>query len=169
MAEYKRITPDAIPRALAKAERYRLLHEPEEAESICEDVLQLDPENQEALVMMILALTDSFQKGTARVQQRARFLLTRLTDPYARTYYDGIISERWAKAQYNPHSYNPFVYSGLKEAISLYEKAQALSSPGNDDAVLRWNACARFIDNNPHIKSELDTVEPSFGDDSPPL
>ena len=34
---------DAVPAALAKAERYRLLNEPGEAESICLDVLQIDP------------------------------------------------------------------------------------------------------------------------------
>jgi hypothetical protein len=26
-----------------------------------------------------------------------------------------------------------------------YEKAEALREPGNDDAVLRWNTCARLI------------------------
>ena len=46
MFEFKRITPEAVPAALSKAERYRLLNEPREAESICRDVLLVDPENQ---------------------------------------------------------------------------------------------------------------------------
>jgi hypothetical protein len=170
MADYKRITADAIPRALAKAERYRLLNEPEEAESICEDILHIDSDNQQALVMMTLALTDSFQKNVARVHQRAHSILSRLRDPYEHAYYEGIISERWAKAQYDPQRHNPFVYNGLREAMSFYEQAQALSPAGNDDAVLRLNACVRFIENNQIVKPSSEEQElPYFGDDSPPV
>src|SRR5262245_5730837 len=57
MFEPKPISRDAIPAALAKAERYRLLNEPLEAESICLDVLQIDGANQDAIVMLLLALT----------------------------------------------------------------------------------------------------------------
>ena len=60
MFQLKPLHKDAIPAALAKAERYRLLNEPGEAESICLDVLQVDPGSQDALVMLILALTDQF-------------------------------------------------------------------------------------------------------------
>ena len=38
-----------MPAALEKALRYRLLNEPVEAESICRDVLEVDPDNQAAL------------------------------------------------------------------------------------------------------------------------
>ena len=50
MAELKRILPSAAPVALEKALRYRLLNEPMQAESICRDVLEVDPSNKEALV-----------------------------------------------------------------------------------------------------------------------
>jgi len=50
MAELKRLHKDAIPAALEKAERYRLLNEPGEAESICLDILAVDPDNQRALI-----------------------------------------------------------------------------------------------------------------------
>ena len=43
--ELKRISQAALPAALAKAERYRLLNEPEQAESICRDVLAVEPKN----------------------------------------------------------------------------------------------------------------------------
>ena len=55
MFELKRLSEEAIPAALEKATRYRLLNEPAEAESICHDVLQIDPENQQALVVLLLA------------------------------------------------------------------------------------------------------------------
>ena len=56
MFEPKPISRDAIPAALAKAERYRLLNEPGEAESICLDILQIEPANQEAIVTLLLHL-----------------------------------------------------------------------------------------------------------------
>jgi hypothetical protein len=50
MAELKQLHKDAIPAALEKAERYRLLNEPGEAESICLDILAVDPDNQRAVI-----------------------------------------------------------------------------------------------------------------------
>ncbi|HMA21641.1 MAG TPA: hypothetical protein VKO87_12615, partial [Gemmatimonadaceae bacterium] len=58
MYELKPISRDAIPRAIQKAERYRLLNQSWAAESICLDILQIDPGNQQVLVMLVLALTD---------------------------------------------------------------------------------------------------------------
>jgi hypothetical protein len=97
--ELKPLTREAIPKALEKAERYRLLNEPAQAESICLDVLQIDPGNQQALVMLLLALTDQFEQGMAGTVTQAREVLTRLTDEYARLYYAGIIAERRAGAR----------------------------------------------------------------------
>jgi len=48
----------AIESALVKARQYRSLLEPEIAESICLDILHIDNDNQQALVIYILALTD---------------------------------------------------------------------------------------------------------------
>ena len=66
--DLKPISAAGIGEALEKAERYRLLNEPSLAESICLDVLRIDPENQHALVMLLLALTDQFGHGAARRQ-----------------------------------------------------------------------------------------------------
>lgn len=169
MVQYKRITSESVPRALAKAERYRLLNEPEEAESICEDILVLEPEHQQALITLLLAVTDTFQHASAEALGRSRALLVRLKTAYDRAYYEGIICERWAKAQYHPQRPNPFVCNGLHEAMRIYEKAQALSPAENDDAVLRWNACARFIENNAELKGEVDSPssEAGFKDELP--
>src|SRR5262245_25163510 len=96
MFELKRLSEEAIPAALEKAMRYRLLNEPSEAESICQDVLSIDPDNQEALVIQLLALTDHFGGAGAR---QAQEILPRLRDDYERAYYAGIICERQAKAR----------------------------------------------------------------------
>src|SRR5213595_3538201 len=79
MFELRPITPDAIPRALDKAERYRLLNEPSDAESICLDILRIDPDNQKALVAMLLAVTDQFE-GFAVDAGRAQGVLHQLKD-----------------------------------------------------------------------------------------
>jgi tetratricopeptide (TPR) repeat protein len=162
MFELKRLSEEAIPAALEKALRYRLLNEPAEAESICHDVLRIDPENQQALVILLLALTDRFGKGYAVGITQAQEVLSRLRDPYERTYYAGIICERRAKAQLRqgyPGSGHD-AYEFLREAMSWYEKAETLRPPKNDDALLHWNTCARIIMANqltqrPHEKVEL--------------
>ena len=66
MFELKPLSTEAIPAALEKAERYRLLNEPGEAESICLDVLKADPENQQALITLVARGDRSFwQRATA--------------------------------------------------------------------------------------------------------
>jgi hypothetical protein len=151
--DLKALSPDAVPRALEKAERYRLLSEPGEAESICLDVLEVEPSNQEALVTMILALTDQFDTGVAVAVGRAKTAIERLEDAYARAYYSGIVAERRAKAElrYATRGAGPRAYEWLREAMDWYEKAEAIRPQGNDDPVLRWNACARLLMRDPHL------------------
>jgi hypothetical protein len=148
--EFKALSREAIPAALEKAMRYRLLNEPSEAESICHDVLRADPDNQQALVTLLLALTDRFSRGYAVGLTQARDLLPRLHGPYEQAYYAGVICERRAKAQL--HRGGPGsgfeAYEFLREAMAWYEKAETLRVSGNDDALLRWNACARIIMGN---------------------
>jgi hypothetical protein len=154
MFTLKPLSKDAIHTALAKAERYRLLNEPAEAESICLDVLDVEPDHQQALVMLLLALTDQFAGAPPDVARRAGEVLPRLSNAYERAYYAGIICERRAKALLqHPRPFSGSVaHEWLSEAMEWYEKAEAIRPPGNDDAVLRWNACARTIDGNAHIK-----------------
>jgi tetratricopeptide (TPR) repeat protein len=145
--ELKILSPEAVSRALAKAERYRLLNEPIEAESICLDALQVDPENNDAMVMLLLALTDQFGEDLPRAVSEALRLVERLRDPYERAYYTGIIWERRATAHLHRGSLGlgPQVYARLREAMTWYERAELIRPPGNDDALLRWNSCARLI------------------------
>lgn len=148
MAELKKINSEAIPKALERVDRYRLLNDPEQAESICRDILAIDPENQEALVKLILSLTDQF--GYGNVSNEANSLLSKLKDNYQREYYAGIILEREGKAALSrefPDSKHD-AYEWLKEAMEAYERASSLSMADNNDAILRWNACARSIEKN---------------------
>jgi hypothetical protein len=142
MFQLKPLHRDAIHTALAKAERYRLLNEPEEAESICLDVLDVDPDNQEARIALLLALTDQFG-GDSHAYNRAREVVASLSSEYDRAYYGGIAAERRAKAQFARHGDG--TYDWIVEAMQSYARAEAIRPPGNDDALLRWNACVRFL------------------------
>jgi hypothetical protein len=147
MFELKTLSPEAVPRALAKAERYRLLNEPGEAESICLDALQADADNQEALMTLLLALTDQFEENATMAVSEALKCAERIRDEYDRAYFTGIIWERRAKARLRrgvPDG-GPRAYEWLREAMASYEQAAAIRAPGNDDALLRWNTCARLI------------------------
>jgi hypothetical protein len=153
MLQLKPLSKDAIPSALDKAGHYRLLNEPGQAESICLDVLAVDPANQQALVTLILALTDQFAQHPAAALQRAREFLTKLTSEYERAYYGGLICERRAKAQlaHGGHGASEAARGWLTEALDLYARAEPLRPPGNDDAILRWNACVRLLERHPEV------------------
>jgi len=150
MFQLKPLSHEGIPAALDKAMRYRLLNESGESESICHDVLHIDPDNQEALVLLLLALTDRFSKSYAVGVTRAQEVLPRLRDPYERAYYAGIISERRGKAMLHQGGIGASgaAYGFLREAMEHYENAEKIRPPGNDDVLLRWNACARIIMQN---------------------
>jgi|HubBroStandDraft_1064217.scaffolds.fasta_scaffold41810_1 hypothetical protein len=168
MLELKRISHDAIARSLAKAERYRLLNEPHEAESICRDVLHTDPDNQEALVVLLLALTDQFGQRHVSDMKKAQEVLAQLRGEYERAYYAGIISERWAKAQLETGAPVHLALGWVEQAMGLYEQAEALSPAGNEDAVLRWNSCVRMIESHRLApKAEQTSMEAGFGDEVP--
>ncbi len=145
----KTISPDAIPKALEKAQRYRLLNEPMQAESICLDVLRTDPENQSALVTLLLALTDQFAGGHTINEIQPDEVIAKLRGDYERAYYSGIVAERRATALLGQNAaHSSFrAYDFLTLAMRHYERAAELRPAGNDDAILRWNTCARLINN----------------------
>src|SRR5205814_386817 len=115
MFELKPLSQEALPAALERATRYRLLNEPAEAESICLDVLRTDPDNQQALVILLVALTDRVSRGYGVSDTQAQEPLPRLRGEYERSYYAGLTLERQAKAHL-PHGGNmrwPFRHSSL--------------------------------------------------------
>lgn len=147
MLQLKKITKESIPEALEKAERYRLLNEPVLAQSICLDIFEADPQNSRAIITMILAITDQLGKSSLVDINQAKQLLSKLPDEYEREYYSGLISERQGKSRLDKHMPDggSIAYEWLREAMAHYEKAEAIRPPGKDDAVLRWNTCARLI------------------------
>jgi hypothetical protein len=156
MPELKTICPAAIPEALDKALRYRLLNEPVEAESICLDVLRIDACNQQALVLLLLSITDQFVEETGDAVARAREILPRLESPYERAYYAGIISERRAKALLVRNVAGATLTAGdwFRDAMQHYQEAEASRPAGNDDALLRWNTCARILARNADLEQK---------------
>jgi hypothetical protein len=163
MPELKLLSKEAIPAAMARVERYRLLNEPEQAESICLDILRCDADNQEAVIALLLAITDQFANGTGPRVSEARELLPKLRDEYERAYYAGIISERRARALLNQGGPGSgfIAYEWFRDAMICYEKAEVFRPPGNDDAILRWNTCARFLMRHPHLApGQEENLEP---------
>jgi len=166
--QLKPISRDSIPEAVSKAELYRNLNEPGEAESICRDILAADPENQTALRLLGLAITDQFNGSPGDRYGEAESCFTSLRSDYERLYYTGILEERLAKAQLAagrpPYTVAPL----FEEALGYFERAEAIRPHGNDDAILRWNRCVRILQSR--LGSEwrklLETIDAG---DSPPI
>lgn len=150
--ELKTISIESIPEALAKVERYRLLNEPALAESICLDILAIDPDHQQALISLLLARTDQFHSSANVQTKAAQEVLAQIKGDYEQAYYAGIIWERLAHARIRHSGAGASTYHALREAMDHYERAMSFALPGNDDAILRWNTCARLIMQNPHLR-----------------
>ncbi len=140
--ELKRIGVGGIPHALEKAERYRLLNDPTQAESICRDILAVDDAHQDARRVLILALTDQFS-ASAGAAAEARSNIAKLADEYERAYNTGLVCERETRAR--PRISGSDAYNGFRQAMEWYERAEALR-PADVDSILRWNSCVRAIE-----------------------
>ena len=157
MFELKSLHAEAVPAALEKAKHYRLLNEPGAAESICLDILQVEPDNQDAIVTLVLAMSDRFAKGYTIGDTQIQDHLSRIGDEYERTYYTGIIYERRAKAVLSKsvHGSESTAYEFFRQAMDWFERAEAMRPAGNDDTILRWNMCARIIIRNKLTEREM--------------
>jgi hypothetical protein len=163
--ELKLLSRDAIAEALDKAHRYRLLAEPWQAESICLDILRVEPANQVALITLLLAITDQF--GSEIGASRAREVLRSIQGEYEKAYYAGIVAERSARARMKQGilGANEKAYREFAEAMRWYEKAEAVRPAGNDDAILRWNTCARTLMRYPQLRPQPEErLEPVIGE-----
>ncbi len=162
--ELKSLHKNAVAAAFEKANHYRLLNDPENAESICLDILHVEPDHQEAIVTLILAISDQFAGGSKRIKE-AQSYVGRLVDEFQKAYYAGLICERAARAvlkKGTPRS-NSTAFAWLKEAMDYYETAEALSSDQNDDGILRWNSCARTIQKH-KLKPRIGDNYVAYGD-----
>ena len=150
----KTISKDGIAEALSKVELYRYLNEPEEAESICNDILAADPENQIAERLLGLTITDQFEGQTSDRYAEAEKIFQTLTDPYERIYYLGLLQERRAKAQIRAGRPAHMLVGSFHEAMRCFEEAEKIRPPHNDDAVLRWNRCVRLLEKIGEVQGE---------------
>jgi len=141
----KSISKAGIAEAIAKVELYRYLNEPEEAESICRDILAIDPRDQLALRLLGLTITDQFVGGSSDRYREAEAAFQKLSERYERLYYTGILYERRAKAQLRtgqpPHTVLPL----FERALECFGEAERIRPASNDDAILRWNRCVRLL------------------------
>jgi len=158
----KPLSKQGVEAALGKAEHYRLLNQPRLAESICLDILAVDPDNQKASVILLLALTDQFGRAVSKAAKQALEIAGKLRDEYSRIYYTGIIYERQAGAALTSGTPGADfdACEWYLEAMECYEKADTMNPPGNDDAVLRWNTCARIIMQSNLKERPVDNSEP---------
>jgi hypothetical protein len=166
MGEFKSISREAVPLALKKAERYRLLDEPAHAESICWDVLAVEPQNQEALVMLLLSLTDQFGTDASECFHQAQAVVPKLDGEYQRLYYSGIIWERrgQARAIKGGAGSATAAFAWIRQAMDYFERAEELRPPADDDAILRWNSCVRLCERY-HLHAEREEIyEPVLGE-----
>jgi hypothetical protein len=161
----KPITREGVAAALQKAHRYRVLNDPEAAESICLDVLSVEPANVDALVMHVLTITDQFVHGHGEDLKRAEDAVARLEDPYKNHYYRGVLCERWANGILNraaPRA-GEMAHEWIERALDQFGRAESLRPAGNDEVILRWNTCIRLLDRHPEVKPpEPDDWEPSL-------
>lgn len=165
--QFKMISRSGIPEALSKVQHYRYLNQAEEAESICRDILAVDPENQAALRLLGLAITDQFTGAMSDRHREAEESFERLTSSYERSYYRGILFERRAKAQMRAGHMAHSLIVSFENAMHCYEEAEKVRPKGNDDALLRWNRCLRLVKSVPALSRELE--EAFEAGDSPPV
>jgi hypothetical protein len=153
----KSISTAGIDGAIAKVKHYRYLNEPEDAESICRDILATDPQHQLALRLLGLAITDQFIGASTDRYRESEETFQKLTDRYERLYYTGILYERRAKVQLHtghpPHTVLPL----FGRALECFGEAEKIRPSGNDDSILRWNRCVRLVQ-NPHYAWEEEFV-----------
>jgi tetratricopeptide (TPR) repeat protein len=163
----KAISKSGIAEAISKATVYRYLHEPEEAESICHDILAIEPENQTALRMLGLAITDEFTGQASDRYAEAEKIFRGLADPYERDYCLGLLYERRAKAQMRTGRPAQSVVGLFHEALQHFERAEKIHPPENDDAVLHWNRCVRLLEKMPRLEVEEPVVNLDDDDTAP--
>jgi hypothetical protein len=155
----KKIHKDAIPAAIEKAHTWRLLNQPHEMESICRDILEIDPKNQMAIRYLGLALADQFDGSENDPYEEALKVMHDLEDPYDRLYRTGYVHERRAKAELEGGREAFRVTALLRKAFECYEKAEKLHPAGNDEAILRWNFCVRLAKSRPDLEWAMRDVK----------
>ena len=147
----KHLSRANLEAAITRAAHYRDLNQPEEAESICRDVIDVDPANQPAWKILGLSLTDRFASGTVGLLEEAVEAFGHLTEEYDRIYHVGVAWERAAKAHLERSEAHSAV-TAFEHALGLFEQAEGLR-PDSPDPILRWNRCVRLLSSHPALQA----------------
>ena len=131
----------------AELARHGFIASPTSRSAQAADILATDPDNQGAIILLLLSLSDQFTDNIPENLDKAWSLLPRLKDDYLQAYYQGLLFERQARVYMRRASPGSgfSAYDLFCDAMRLYEKAARVRPPGNDEALLRWNTCARTI------------------------
>jgi len=167
--QLKSISKPGIPEAIAKAELYRYLNEPEEAESTCRDILAIDPDQQLAKRMLGLSITDQFLGISADRYAEVQSIFQSLRAPYERHYYTGLLHERRAKAQLHPGCSPHILLPLIEQAMSHFAEAEKIRPAHNDDSILRWNRCVRLLESRPEFHAQHPGPTRLESEDTPPV
>ncbi|HEX4445146.1 MAG TPA: tetratricopeptide repeat protein [Polyangiaceae bacterium] len=151
--QLKQLPRASLDAAIAKAEHYRDLNQPEEAESICRDILDVDGAHPTAWKILGLALTDRFATGQVGLFEQAIEAFEKLPDAYDRTYHLGVAWERSAKAHAERNEAHSAVVA-FEHALELFEKAERMK-PQSPDPILRWNRCVRLLRDDPSLRAAI--------------
>ncbi len=149
MFDLKPLSKEAIPKAIDRAKQYRQLNQPWHAESICRDVYAVDPDHQQNLIILFLAITDQFVNDKhGKSMQDAEEIIDKLRDEYQRDYARGIVFERQASAAIKrggPRA-SYIAYYHILRALEFYEKSAKSHPDKNEESILRYNTCVRMVE-----------------------
>ncbi len=162
----KRLATRSLDAALEKARHYRDLNQPEEAESICRDILAEDPDHQVALKILGLALTDRLADFKVGLFEEAIGVFSKLQHEFDRIYHQGVAWERLAKAHLRRNEAHSALTS-LEHALAAYQRAEEIGPADSPDAILRWNCCVRMIECHPSLTEAMESEHshaPGLGD-----
>ena len=158
--ELKTLGADQVSSALAAAEQCRAGGEAETAESICTDILEVDPGNARAIELLLWSRVDLLGEGRYGGVERAQEALALVQSDFERHYLEGVICEQQARfliGKRGRHS-SRVAYDWFRHAMDAFEEAARIA-PDRPEASLRWNACLRSIERDRHCAPDLDDGE----------
>ena len=159
--ELKPLRARNLSAAVALAKHYRDLNQPEEAESICRDILDVAPDNVDAIRTLGLALTDQFPTSWMTLFDDACAAFAKLSSEYERMYYTGVAWERYAKAQLIAGRAHNAIHA-YEEALGRFEAADKLGSPDDPAPILHYNRCVRALEHPELVRMSSSPQVPDY-------
>ena len=148
--DFKNLESADLDAALAAAQASWAELRAEETESICLDILELDPNHRSTLDLLLRCRIELLKKGLPQSVARAQELIPQLDSDFDQAFYSGMIRE--AQARYllekRGRATSGVAYSWFRHAMDDFAAASNLDA-GRVEPKLHWNACLRTLENNP--------------------